>query len=791
MPITEDYGSLQPGEWEKLKNYMRAIALRLTRVEGKGGSRTHYAPLDMNSNLITGGPNDQRTAEDSDYTTASYFNSQQAADQILDLLRDGGKAPLGQHLPSKVGIDKNPPNLNEHIPDIAKGVDGYISIAWRAATDDQSGVQAYNIWRGTSSDVTTHNLIHSHVSTLEPYYYTDMDADLVDGIVYYYSLSAIDNQGNESGRQITNPASLVFGDTVVPSGLTPSASANGMELLFGVLVSSNARSIFEAEIAIKKTTNTVTSLDISTPDFTQDGIVGTNNGAQFNYTATVFARYFYAWRVRNVIGWSSWTTGGASLGTSTDYVDTQNNMDTGPPQGWTVVLEDSVDDPSLASNQVRVRATRPTTNGNNLLAWVWQVKDSSTGSWLEIDSNTAPSVVYYDGSAIAHGITVGGSILKRTSGTGFGTASIGDMIMLDVRGGTFDDQYTQWGAIQQFQNSSGTPVAVGSATQILVQGFFRPQVTSDLRIKIVKAIWEWTTGGYLGLAGTGDQWIQGKIQDEFISPPLTLGNKTFSSLDVRVWFENHYCRSGSSTAGGSSTVSSSAASLSDGMKSYASSVTGKRIEIDNVNGLRAYDDSNVLWLQIPLAVAIGIIRFAGFKADLITGTLILEGRTDNDLLAIAMYTGQTSSRARVDLTPGAGAISRVELSSNDTVRATIDSAGLTMASGMDIGLASGRTVDGVDVSAHAVDSTDVHGITGSLFGSNQTNTLGSSGIIDTKTSGKLKAPRFATAGTAPPTMDDGEFVIWNNTANANYYFVHRDGSNYFYSKAFPNDATTE
>jgi hypothetical protein len=396
-------------------------------------------------------------------------------------------------------------------------------------------------------------------------------------------------------------------DTAAPSSLSAAASANGMKLLFGVTAGAQNNSLHQAEIRISYTDDvTVTTMDLTSPDIQRESVPCTPWGAQFELTAEKPGRYFYTWRVRNRFNdgtWSAWTDGG--LAAVTSYVDTNDNFDSGVPTGWTVNLEDNADDAKISAGKVRVKVTRPTGNGNNLLRWVWQIRDTTSGSWVGIGQNTSPNDRYYDGSAIAHETIDGGFKIKRTSGAGFGTASAGDLVLLDVRGGSFHPGYCQWGTVVEFQDADGDPEPVGTAVQFVVQGRFRPQATSDLRIKIMKPPWEWETGGYFGPAGIGGEWIQDRGDSVFYSPPIDLGDASLSNLDAKVWFFNHYGGAASSTEGGADTVSTDLASTA------ASGPTG--------------GDSGIPTLNTPAAVANGMELLIGVTAAS-NGNSVFEGK---------------------------------------------------------------------------------------------------------------------------------------------------------------------
>lgn len=338
-------------------------------------------------------------------------------------------------------------------------------------------------------------------------------------------------------------------DTGPPDTITVNASANGLTILFGAQAMNNQFSVAEGEIRISQAQNAAQmTMNLTTPEFTFANIPSTQYGARLTWAAPRAGRYFYSWRLRNTaFGWSDWT-GDATLVAVPTYIDTNDKVDIGPPQGWTVTTL-----PGPDPNSVHVKTTRPTINGENLLWVSYQIRDTSGGEpWRAVDENAGAAVTYYDGSAINHKITDGGTRIYRETGAGFGTASPGDMILLDVRGGAFQRNYCQWGQITSFEGGNAA-----TATYIEIEGGFRPQVMSGLRLKIVKYPHTWTTEGYLGnLYGRGQGWddITNTRDAEFVSQPIPIDGN-FNQIDARAWFENHYSRSDATGGTGAPTVS--------------------------------------------------------------------------------------------------------------------------------------------------------------------------------------------------------------------------------------------
>ena len=347
----------------------------------------------------------------------------------------------------------------------------------------------------------------------------------------------------------------------VPESLYATAIANGLKITSGVVVGKNNYTNTEAEFRAARLSSGVVDApqDLRTvaeggswvPDGINNlqvtGITATPNGAQYIFTSASAGRWYYTWRVKNSIGWSRWTDGNLYPQAVVQFVDTQLSgiADAGPPADWAVWVE-----PGPSTGTIVVHASRPRTNGNNLLWWSIQIKDADIGTWLALDNGTAPSDVKYDGSAVSHTLSVDRTTLTKAT-PGWGTAAVGDLVLLDVRGSLYDVNYCQWAQISAI-----------TSTSITISGFFRPQTSSDLRLKIVEPPQGWIGSGYLGdqdnagiwpsgeeasaNMGLGIGWIYGdSATSEFISTPINVPT-TITNPEARVWFENVYARSDNS-----------------------------------------------------------------------------------------------------------------------------------------------------------------------------------------------------------------------------------------------------
>src|SRR5438876_990731 len=95
---------------------------------------------------------------------------------------------------------------------------GQVDLAWAVSTDTGSGVMAYNVYRGTS-----------FVKLVPAPATSTADAALAASTVYSYTVSAVDNAGNQSGRSNTattnTPACPDTTPPSVPTGLSASATS--------------------------------------------------------------------------------------------------------------------------------------------------------------------------------------------------------------------------------------------------------------------------------------------------------------------------------------------------------------------------------------------------------------------------------------------------------------------------------------------------------------------------------------------------------------------------------------
>jgi hypothetical protein len=338
----------------------------------------------------------------------------------------------------------------------------------------------------------------------------------------------------------------------VPDGLITKGIAQGLHIILGVLATLNNSTIDSAELRMlfipagsliaspydmRTAAEGGSFVDNGTTQRIFTGLYANVNGAQYLFDSAADGYWFFAWRMHNAVGWSNWTDGNVTPRYVRDYVKTNPTLDvdTGPPSVWQVTLE-----PGPSSNTVVCRATRPSVNGKIINFFTVQILDADTGTWVSLFTGSDAGHMKHDGRLIPLSLGPNRNTLIDPGNNGFGTAVNGDLVLLDVRGGTWNEQYCQWATVYS-----------ATVNTLTINGYYGPQVTSDLRIVIVKPPWAWSTNGYLGgepnrgMYPSQNQDPNFFIGDtdtrEFVSPPISIPN-TVTNPEARVWFENFYSR---------------------------------------------------------------------------------------------------------------------------------------------------------------------------------------------------------------------------------------------------------
>lgn len=293
--------------------------------------------------------------------------------------------------------------------------------------------------------------------------------------------------------------------------------------------------------------------------FIVPGLKASQWGANYTFNPGYPGVWFMAYKLKNLDGWSVWSDGNDVPLWVKDHIDTSDpsKTDTGPPEDWTVIVEEGA-----KPNTVRVRATRPQINGNTILFVMFQIKNAREGLpyFVQLDSDIAPAHTYYDGSVVDHSYDQDTFRITRLSGVGFGEITIdSDMgCMYDVReNGSFNVDHTVWnaGLAKNITWETGDPQT--STWFELTNAVSYLQAGSGVRIKFMRPPWTWDTGGYFGgFTGSGfsgkEYWKikndDGSCGDqstqEFISDsmPIPAGLEV-SDIIARVWFYNAYSAS--------------------------------------------------------------------------------------------------------------------------------------------------------------------------------------------------------------------------------------------------------
>jgi hypothetical protein len=172
---------------------------------------------------------------------------------------------------------------------------------------------------------------------------------------------------------------------------------------------------------------------------------------------------------------------------------------------------------------------------------VVQIKDANTGAWTTLLDGPDVDNVRFDGRLVPASINASRNILTFPGGTDLTSVKLGDLVVLDVRGGTWEELHSQWGVVKYIGTNA-----------LWISGYFNPRSLSDLRVIVIKPPWAWTTGGYLGgYSGHGFWPQQKRDENRFIGDTKTQEFSTTAIIipsditqpEARVWFENGYSRS--------------------------------------------------------------------------------------------------------------------------------------------------------------------------------------------------------------------------------------------------------
>lgn len=345
----------------------------------------------------------------------------------------------------------------------------------------------------------------------------------------------------------------------VPDQLVTYGYAVGLICFGAVRAKKYSDGIYEAEFRAKWFAEKQDYVDLRTvaeggtlthngdTEFVVTGLGATKAGRTYKWgdDADTFGVWYFAFRLKNAAGWSTWSDGNELPVNVIDFIETtddEDKADTGPPQDWAVYV-----DSGPSPNTVVVRATRPQINGYRLFFVAFQIKDGTTGSWRDLDANAGAANTTYDGSNIAHSYNSVSGILNAPSG--FGNAANGDLMLIDVRSGNFNDAHCVWVPINASTLSGNNLLFPDLA---LVEG----ANANDVRVKAVRPPWDWNTEGYFGdYPGDGLSSLElwsivnpdgspGDISSqEFESGPISIpAGMNSNNIVGRAFYQNTYSR---------------------------------------------------------------------------------------------------------------------------------------------------------------------------------------------------------------------------------------------------------
>jgi len=354
------------------------------------------------------------------------------------------------------------------------------------------------------------------------------------------------------------------GSPHVPDDLWTNGISNGLRLTLGCAANKWNADIDQAEFRAQLFDAGFSSTSVDLRTVAEGGTLAHNGtdqwiitdlyadayGAQYFIKAAQQGRLYFAFRLHNSAGWSVWTDGNDVPQVVIDFLDTEDPAiaDTAPPADWAVEVVQGI-----AAGTARVRASRPKTNSHKILFAMYQIKDSATGQWRDISSNSGvagSSQVLYDGSAISHTLDplTGDLTIDAGGPADYGAAlAAGGLLLMDVRLGNFDEKYCLWNGIGVSQ-ISGNKITGRTGIRPMDDPDPADGLYKNVRIMIVKPPWEWTAEGYQGSQTglgfyMGNYWSRGgdKSTQTFESVDMPYDVAVgFTSLQGRVWFANSY-----------------------------------------------------------------------------------------------------------------------------------------------------------------------------------------------------------------------------------------------------------
>ena len=90
LEVLRDKDGNETVDLQKLSFILKRIQDLLTNLDASQKTVFVTGTLDMGGNAVKNGPATQETAEDSDYIVRSYFDSDEFADRIRQIIREAG-----------------------------------------------------------------------------------------------------------------------------------------------------------------------------------------------------------------------------------------------------------------------------------------------------------------------------------------------------------------------------------------------------------------------------------------------------------------------------------------------------------------------------------------------------------------------------------------------------------------------------------------------------------------------------------------------------------------------------
>jgi hypothetical protein len=505
----------------------------------------------------------------------------------------------------------------------AFGRDSEIFLNWDAYTGSAAQFyKRFNIYRNTVNNSATATKIRE----VDGNSYHDADPTLVPSTTYYYwvrgvsklenvvingttwdeasglplsgfSAVASDNPGSDTGTPTNPPVVNVVHEVAGTNGL--------YTFLIGVDLptdQTNYDTVDTIEVQISRDNFTSTVFDriyeLTKPPFSIDWSV---NSADFG-------TYYFRARVKNVFGWSSYS---GTLTKATDFANATGDTDIIPiPANLTITTSGAGN--NVKGDEFLVEYDLPSTQTESYWGRTVWVNDTNTIPNPDYDSSLSSYLP--TGTTGTGAISAGSTVLtdsgKNFTGGGANDNLVGRPVLI------FSSKRPTSGAWQYEGLIVAATIQANTATTLTLDQTMRYTMTNiQYYILTVGGLHSWQKMKYVTHPDVDTTGIHIKAgrKHSYRVPTSLLSGYAWVNLH-NLWGYGKITSAQAVSVNGIITGLNSSGKI-------RTATSGARIEIDDSNGLRAYDSGGTVQTQIPVGGTAGIVQTSEVKGQ--SSTLVL------------------------------------------------------------------------------------------------------------------------------------------------------------------------